>query len=241
MKENIDVALKEELAVLRDKEKKVDAYPLSTDLLTASDIGKLAKCFILQDRKWKNSVVQEVDVEQQTAKIKRYGSNDIIELQAYLLKVLKEPDPALFKEGDHCKAIYSGDGQFYPCIIEKILQEGYLVKYKKYNTQQLVKLHRLRPAGNPSEKQQQQPKVDPTDEFKIPDKLKIMPNDPENVKKSKKNKIKALKFAHKNAQVEQVNKQKQQKWKEWNSGGSLGQKQGYFRNKYDMTLFQNKK
>ena len=62
-----------------------------------------------------------------------------------------------------------------------------------------------------------------------------MPNDPENVKKSKKNKIKALKFAHKNAQVEEINKEKTQKWKDWNTGGSTsGQKTGYFRNKYDM-------
>jgi hypothetical protein len=36
----------------------------------------------------------------------------------------------------------------------------------------------------------------------VPDKLKILPNDPENIKKSKKNKIKALKFAFKNAKVE---------------------------------------
>jgi len=47
-------------------------------LLTVQDIGKLAKCFIQEDRKWKNSVVQEVDAEEQTAKIKRYGSNEII-------------------------------------------------------------------------------------------------------------------------------------------------------------------
>jgi len=49
-----------------------------------------------------------------------------------------------------------------------------------------------------------------------------------------------MKFAHKNAQVEEINKEKQQKWKEWNSGGSLGQKQGYFRNRYDMDQFQKK-
>jgi hypothetical protein len=33
-----------------------------------------------------------------------------------------------------------------------------------------------------------------------------MPNDPENVKKSKKAKVKALKFAFKNAKVDEVNK-----------------------------------
>ena len=35
------------------------------------------------------------------------------------------------------------------------MEEGYLVKYKKYNTQELVRLHRLRPMGNPSEKQEE--------------------------------------------------------------------------------------
>jgi hypothetical protein len=62
MKENIEVALREEITTLREKEKKLNAYPLSVDLLTANDIGKLAKCFMQEDRKWKNSVVQEVDV-----------------------------------------------------------------------------------------------------------------------------------------------------------------------------------
>lgn len=56
-------------------------------------------------------------MEEQRAKIKRYGSNEVLELPAYLLKVLREPDPALFREGTHCKAIYSADGEFYPCII----------------------------------------------------------------------------------------------------------------------------
>ena len=33
-----------------------------------------------------------------------------MEFPAYYLKVLKEPDPNLFQEGTHCKAIYSADG-----------------------------------------------------------------------------------------------------------------------------------
>lgn len=32
------------------------------------------------------------------------------------------------------------------------MEEGYLVKYKKYNSQEIVKLHRLRPMANPNEK-----------------------------------------------------------------------------------------
>ena len=37
MKENIEVALREEMTALREKEKKVNAYPLSVELLTASE------------------------------------------------------------------------------------------------------------------------------------------------------------------------------------------------------------
>ena len=126
---------------------------MSVELLLVSDVGKLAKCFIEDDRKWKNSVVLEVDVEEQTAKIQRYGQgNQQIELPAYFLKVLKEPDSTLFEKGTHCKAIYSGDGQFYPCVIEDVTEEGYKVKYKKYGSQEVVKLHRLRPVQNAKEK-----------------------------------------------------------------------------------------
>lgn len=58
MKENIEVALREEIGTLREKEKRVGAYPLSIDLLTAQDVGKLTKCFLQEERKWKNAVVQ---------------------------------------------------------------------------------------------------------------------------------------------------------------------------------------
>ena len=84
-------------------------------------------------------------------------------------------------------------------------------------------------------------KFEALDQFVVPDKLKIQPNDPENVKKSKKNKVKALKFAFKNAKVEEVNKEKQQKWKDWNSGAASSQKVGHFKTKYDIDVFQDKK
>lgn len=75
----------------------------------------------------------------------------------------------------------------------------------------------------------------------MPDKYKILPNDPENVKKNKKAKIKALKFAHKNAQIDDMNKEKTQKWKDWNTGTSASQKAGYFKGKYDLDVFHGKK
>lgn len=40
----------------------------------------------------------------------RYGQNEAEVFPAFYLKVLKLPDASLFKEGTHCKAIYSQDG-----------------------------------------------------------------------------------------------------------------------------------
>jgi hypothetical protein len=61
------------------------------------------------------------------------------------------------------------------------------------------------------------------------------------VKKSKKTKLKALKFAFKNAQVEEANKEKQQKWRNWNSGSASAQKEGHFKTKYDIGVFHHGK
>lgn len=65
----------------------------------------------------------------------------------------------------------------------------------------------------------------------------MQPNDPENVKKSKKNKVKALKFAFKNAQLEEANKEKKEKWKSWNE---VSTKSGYFKSKHNMEALHSK-
>ena len=43
------------LTNLKEVEKKKSLYPLSLELLTMEDVGKLTKCFVLEDRKWKNA------------------------------------------------------------------------------------------------------------------------------------------------------------------------------------------
>lgn len=90
---------------------------------------------------------------------------------------------------------------------------------------------------NPNEKKQEI-KFEDLSEFKVPQKLKILPNDPENVKKSKKAKVKALKFAFKNAQVEEVNNEKKTKWNDFNQN-SL--KTGHFKTRHDMDILYKKK
>lgn len=144
MKSNIIEALSDEISQLKEEEKKKKLFSLSIETLKEGDVGKLAKCYLEEERKWKNSEVLEVDEEEQTATVFQYGKNEKLTLPAYKLKVLKTPDPDAFKESTFCKAIYSEDGEFYPCVIEKVDGEDYHVKYKKYNSKEIVKLHRLR-------------------------------------------------------------------------------------------------
>jgi hypothetical protein len=49
----------------------------------------LTKIYVEDIKKWKNALVEEVDVEEQQAKVRKYGSGDIIQVPAYFLKVLK--------------------------------------------------------------------------------------------------------------------------------------------------------
>lgn len=90
---------------------------------------------------------------------------------------------------------------------------------------------------NPNEKKEEI-KFEDLVEFKVPDKLKILPNDPENVKKSKKAKVKALKFAFRNAQLDEVNNEKKDKWKSFNQNAG---KDGHFKTRHDMDIFAKKK
>ena len=40
---------------------------------------------------------------------------------------------SVFQVGVFCEAIYTEDGKFFPCVIERIDGENYHVKFKKYN------------------------------------------------------------------------------------------------------------
>ena len=52
---------------------------------------------------------------------------------------------SLFEEGVYCDAIYAGgDGNFYPCIIEKVDEKGFHVKFKKYNNREVLPMTYLR-------------------------------------------------------------------------------------------------
>ena len=107
---------------------------------------------------------------------------------------MASPDPELFQPGFSCEAIYSDDGSNYPCLIDKITEDGqYVVKFKKYANKETVSIYYLRDSKKIFNNQIKKKTFDDLTSFKLPDHLKILPNDNEMDREKKKKKIKALK------------------------------------------------
>ena len=204
-----------------------DEYYFSPDILDHTVIDRLCRVYIQSENKWFHAKIESVDMETQEAEVTLIGPNDRIKVHSCFVKLLPMPDPMSFQVGTHCEAIYSGDGRYYPCVIEKIVDGQYHIKFRRYNNKEVVSLYHLREVENDED---MNPNVGDMKEFKIPEHLKILPNDSEAERKKKKKKIKALKQAFKNQQLEKVVEEKKNAW------GAFTQKAAMKKN----SLFKNK-
>lgn len=208
---------------------KSDEFVLSADRLTGEEIDRVCRCYYETSGKWHNATIHSVDVDNQEADVAFIGFKDIVKVNAIFIKLLPVPNPILFEPGTYCDAIYSRDGHFYSCVIEKVSEAGYHVKFKKYNNREVVPLNYLREsksADNPNKKKL----FEDTAEFKIPENLKILPNDSEAQRAAKKKKLKALKSSFKQSILEKDSREKQNKWMQFQNKGSQS-KEGYFHGK----------
>lgn len=102
------------------------------------------------------------------------------------------------------------------------------MKFKKYNTKDVVPLCYLRELkNNQNDILGKKRQFDNLEELKIPDNWKIQPNDTDAQRKAKKKKVKALKNSFKTQQIEKVTKDKQSKWSSFKDVGTENKK-GYF-------------
>lgn len=90
------------------------------------------------------------------------------------------PDPSLFAVGQVCEAISQQDGRYYLGSIERITEEGYHVRLKKFAAKEIVPLSFLRLAKKQATEQGKAKAIsEEMDEFVIPENLKILPTDNE--------------------------------------------------------------
>lgn len=109
MKRGVEEALAEETSQVKALEQNNTAKTpnFSLETLKEAEVGRLTKCYIKTESRWRNAEILSVDLEEQTAKIKMFGKDVLdeatremiseLELPACLLKVLSEQDAGSFQ------------------------------------------------------------------------------------------------------------------------------------------------
>lgn len=220
-------------------------FLFSPEVLAAEHVDRLCRTYFYTENKWYNAKIDSVDVDSQEADVSYIGYQNSYKVHAMFIKVIPKPNPENLEPGCYCEAIYKGDGHYYPCIIEKVSEEGYHVRFKKFNNREIVGLYYLRESRNNNNDVNKKKNFDDLTEFKvifkiyfilffqIPEHLKILPNDSEVQRVSKKKKIKKLKQAFKIQLIEKHSKEKQGKWTNFSDGG-FKKKKGHFHNKKNI-------
>jgi survival of motor neuron-related-splicing factor 30 len=165
--------------------------------------------FLIFTARWFNIEILSVDVETQICDVFFIGMKEKVELSSIFVKLLPAFSPTIFQAGTYCEAIYSEDGNFYACVIEKVEGDEFHIRFKKYNKRfnifilrEVKTINYLRESKNADYNKKIQ--FENLDTFKVPDYLKILPviiiliilnfqNDTEEQRQKKKKKIKALK------------------------------------------------
>ena len=146
-----------------------DNFLFSVEILLPEHVDRLCKTYYSQENRWFNAKIDTVDPDTQEAEVSYIGYQNTYRVHAMLIKLINKPNPESFEPGTYCEAVCSADGHYYPCIIEKVGEEGYHVKFrkfKKYNNREIVSLLHLRESrSNPNEGKKKA--FDDLTEFKV--------------------------------------------------------------------------
>ncbi|EGR28814.1 nucleic acid binding, putative [Ichthyophthirius multifiliis] len=238
MKNDLEDAIQAQEQKIK-KEQNNDYLIFNTEAVQKEHIGRLCKVFYEKELKWYHGVVTSVNSDDQIINVQIIGYRDNIQIDSVYVKLKPKPDPELFQPGFACEAIYSDDGKYYPCIIEKITEDGrYVVKFKKYNNKEELSLYMLRESRKNQQDHRKKRTFDDLTEFKVPDNLKYLPNESEQTRLMKKKKVKALKQQFKQAQLEKSSMEKQEKWKDFKSTAQMKKKE-HFSGRTSKSIFQS--
>ncbi|KAJ3678035.1 hypothetical protein LUZ60_001838 [Juncus effusus] len=165
-----------------------------------------------------------------------------------------------FSIGTKVQAVWSEDGEWYDATIEALTPNGYFVHYDKYGNKEEVDPLNVRPKedddseANPLQdaerealktreaikrKIQQASLVTDFQARELPSKLKIDPNDPDEVKAAKKKKIHAFKSKVRQEKLEVVQNKRQNAWQQFQTTKAKTKKVGFFTGRKKESIFKS--
>jgi len=125
------------------------------------------------------------------------------------------------KVGDKCLALFAGDGKWYPAVINSITDGKFTVTYTGYGDEAEVSPDEItalsKSAKRPLGEREYEYKIGPDGEIEIPKSLKILPTDSEDVRKSKRRRLHAIKYSHRIKSLEQNTNGRKNAWQEFSS------------------------
>lgn len=201
----------------------------NTDHLQVHIVGRVCQGWHPRDKRWYNAKIATVDVDKQEAKVAWIGYPEVDRLKAMYVRLLPVPDQNKLIAGTLCEAICPDDGKWQGVVIEKVTDQGYAVKFRKSGTKhvnhnsnfQMVSLYFLREARHSSSNKKQAELTSMLD-FKVPDHLKIMPNDSVEERDRKKKKLKHMKQSHRTQLMDREMQERRSKWNDFNDKTKRG-------------------
>ncbi|TVU43744.1 hypothetical protein EJB05_10235 [Eragrostis curvula] len=167
------------------------------------------------------------------------------------------PHSHMFAVGTRVQAVWSEDGEWYNATIEALTPNGYYVAYDEWGNREEVDPDNVRPleeeaadALRQAEKEAEATKMAlkrkieqaATSDFQarsLPAKLRIDPNDPEDVKAAKRKKIHAFKSKARFEQLEFAQNKRQNAWQQFQTTKGKAKKVGFFSGRKKESIFKS--
>lgn len=208
---DIDKAINYHQDLLRVSKNSLENYYGSLRL-KAEDIGKRCNLYYEKDKKWYPGEINSVNVPDQTAEVTFFGFSERFQVPSSYIQILIPPKAKDLQEGLDVEVLLQ-DGKWHYANIENIKEGNITVKLARWGHKHELPLDAIRLVS-----EEKKPLIE-KDVFVMPEKLKILPNDPEKVREKKKKKIKALRNAWRLSQVEKETKLYVSSWKSFQNKG----------------------
>ncbi|XP_074563015.1 uncharacterized protein LOC141819665 [Curcuma longa] len=160
-----------------------------------------------------------------------------------------------FPVGTKVQAVWSEDGEWYDATIESITPNGYFVSYEVWGNMEEVDFANVRPVEEVNALLEAEREAEATrqaikrkiaqaaiTDFQartLPAKLRIDPNDPEDVKAAKRKKIHSFKSKVRSEQLEVAQNKRQNAWQQFQSAKGKTKKIGFFSGRKRESIFKS--
>ncbi|CAN7124835.1 survival of motor neuron-related-splicing factor 30 isoform X6 [Brassica rapa] len=159
-----------------------------------------------------------------------------------------------FPIGTKVQAVFSEDGEWYEATVEAHTLNGYYVSYNEWGNKEevdpdnvraiennaLLEAERLAEATKNALKRKIEQAASSDYQSKtLPAKLKIDPNDPEDVKIAKRKKIHAFKSKARQEQLEVAQNKKQNAWQQFQTTKAKTKKVGFYTGRKKESIFKS--